>query len=239
MAKAQHFLIIDTETTVGGKVADFGAVVTNRKGEILHSAALLVREYFLDKENEPLFHDQSADPLWGARNLPRRYAAYDAMLSDGRRMLATVPAINRWLAKVNGKYSPIVTAYNWAFDKNKLENSGIDVEMFDRSFCLWHVAADKYAKTKAYRNFVLNNVAFNTPTKHGNMSYHTNAEIMARFVLNNPSLDDEPHTAFEDVRDYELPILHTILKTTKTSQLFEAPAYNWRDYQVKDWFTAK
>lgn len=239
MAKANHFLIIDTETTVGGKVADFGAVVTNRKGEILSSCAVLVREFFLDRENEPLFHDTSSDPLWGARNLPRRYAAYDSMLADGRRMLATVPAINRWLAKVNGKYNPTVTAYNWAFDKNKLENSGIDTEMFDRSFCLWHVAANKYAKTKAYRNFVLENVGFNAPTKHGNMSYHTNAEIMARFILNNPEMADEPHTAYEDVKDYELPILKAILKNTKTADLFTAPPYNWREYQVKDWFAAK
>lgn len=239
MAKAQYFLIIDTETTIGDKVADFGAVLVNRKGEILHSAALLVREFYLDNENYPLFHDTSSDPLWGARNLPARYARYNDMLADGRRMLASVPAINRWLAKVNGKYSPIVTAYNWAFDSNKLNNSGIDIEMFDRSFCLWHVAANKYAKTKAYRRFVLESVAFNSPTKYGNMSYHTNAEIMARFILNNPELPDEPHTAFEDVKDYELPILKAILKNTPTKELFEAPAYNWREYQVKDWFIPK
>lgn len=239
MAKAQYFLVIDTETTIANTVADFGAVLVNRRGEILHSAALLVREFYCDRDENTLFHDQSADPLWGQRNLPRRYAAYDAMLADGRRMLASVPAINRWLAKVNGKYSPIVTAYNWAFDKNKLGNSGIDVEMFEKSFCLWHVAANKYAKTKAYRQFVLNTVGFNAPTKHGNMSYHTNAEIMARFILNNPSLDDEPHTAFEDVRDYELPILKAILKNTPTKELFDAPAYNWREYQVKDWFQPK
>lgn len=239
MAKAQYFLVIDTETTIGDKVADFGAVLVNRRGEILHSAALLVREFYLDNENYPLFHDTSSDPLWGARNLPRRYAAYNDMLADGRRMLATVPAINRWLAKVNGKYNPIVTAYNWAFDKNKLANSGIDVEMFEKSFCLWHVAANKYAKTKAYRRFVLENVGFNAPTKHGNMSYHTNAEIMARFILNDPEMPNEPHTAFEDVKDYELPILKAILKNTATSELFDAPAYNWREYQVKDWFAPK
>lgn len=239
MAKAQYFLVIDTETTIGDKVADFGAIVVNRKGEILHSAALLVREFYLDNENYPLFHDTSSDPLWGARNLPARYARYNEMLADGRRMLASVPAINRWLAKVNGKYSPIVTAYNWAFDKNKLGNSGIDVEMFEKSFCLWHVAANKYAKTKAYRQFVLDTVAFNKPTNFGNMSYHTNAEVMARFILNNPMLDDEPHTAFEDVRDYELPILKAILKNTPTKELFNAPAYNWREYQVKDWFRPK
>lgn len=234
------FLIADTETTVNGHVADAGFVLANRKGKVIASCGVLVREFFLDKENNPLFHDQSADPLWGKRNLPRRYAEYDAMLNDGRRMLASVAAVNRWLAKVNAQYRPTITAYNWAFDKDKLNKSGIDVEMFQDSFCLWHAAAHKYAHTKAYRQFILENVAFNTPTKHGNMSYHTNAEVMAKFVLGNPDLPDEPHTALEDARDYELPILVDILKKSRRkADYMEAPAYNWREYQVKDWFAPK
>lgn len=239
MAKQTTFLIIDTETTVGGNVADFGAIVANRKGEILASCGVLVREFYLDRENCPLFHDDKADPIWRKANLSRRYAEYDAMLSDGRRMLASVAAVNRWLAKVNAKYSPIATAYNLAFDRDKMEKSGIDFEQFEQSFCLWHGAANKWAKTKAYRQFVLENVGFNPPTKHGNMSYHTNAEIMARFVLGNPELPNEPHTAFEDARDYELPILKRLLQVTKTKDLFTCPAYNWREYQVKDWFAPK
>jgi hypothetical protein len=239
MAKQTTFLIIDTETTQTGKVADFGAIVTNRKGEILASCGVLVREFYLDKGEHPLFHSRDADPLWGQANLPARYQAYDNMLLDGRRMLASVAAVNRWLAKVNAKYSPIATAYNKAFDWDKMDKSGIDCHMFDRAFCLWHAAANKWAKSKAYRNFVLETVAFNTPTKHGNMSYHTNAEVMARFVLGNPDLPNEPHTALEDARDYELPILARLVKSVKTADLFDMPAYNWREYQVKDWFTAK
>ena len=234
------FLIADSETTVNGHVADAGFVLTNRKGKIITSCGVLVREFYLDRENNPLFHDQSADPLWGKRNLPRRYAEYDAMLNDGRRMLASVAAVNRWLSQVNAKYRPTITAYNWAFDKDKFNKSGIDLEQFQNSFCLWHAAAHKYAQTKAYRQFILENVAFNTPTKHGNMSYHTNAEVMAKFVLGNPELPNEPHTALEDARDYELPILVDILKKSRRkADYMEAPPYNWRNYQVKDWFTAK
>lgn len=239
MAKQDTFLIIDTETTQNQRVADFGAIVTNRKGEILASCAVLVREYFLDRDNSPLFHSKDIDPLWGIANLPRRYAEYDAMLQDGRRMLASVAAVNRWLSKVNAKYSPTATAYNLAFDRDKMEKSGIDFDQFEKSFCLWHGAANKWAKTKAYRQFIIDNVAFNTPTKHKNMSYHTNAEVMARFVLGNPDMPDEPHTAFEDARDYELPILKRLLQVTKTKDLFTCPPYNWRDYQVKDWFAPK
>lgn len=240
MAKKDFFLIIDTETTIGDKVADFGAIITDRKGKIHSQAAVLVRDFYLDKENFPLFHDTSMDPLWGRANLPRRYAEYDAMLGDGRRMLASVPAVNRWLARANDEYSPIMTAYNLAFDRDKMRKSGIDCDLFQRSFCLWHQSANKWAKTRAYLQFVLDCHGFNTPTKFGNMSFKSNAEIMARFVLGNAELENEPHTAFEDARDYELPILLKLLKGTSTKDLLNSVAgYNWRNYQVKDHYVPK
>ena len=71
------------------------------------------------------------------------------------------------------------------------------------------------------------------------MSYITNAEVMARFVLGNPELEDEPHTALEDIVDYELPILNALIKTTKAKDYMNPTPYSWRDYQVKDWFTVK
>lgn len=240
MARKQFFLIIDTETTIGDKVADFGALVADRKGNIHAKAAVLVRDFYLDKENFPLFHDQTADPLWGARNLPKRYAEYDAMLADGRRMLASVPAINRWLAQVAVKYNPTATAYNAAFDWSKMRNSGIDCDLFENNFCLWHAAAAKYVHTKAFRQFILENHCFNKPTAKGNMTFLTNAEVMARFILGNPELPDEPHTAIEDAEFYELPILLDIVnKAKKKADYMEAPAYNWRNVQVRDWFIPK
>jgi hypothetical protein len=239
MASKDFFLIVDTETTIGDKVADFGAIITDRKGKIHAQAGVLIREFFLDRANYPLFHDNSIDPLWGARNLPKRYAEYDAMLSDGRRMLASVPALNRWLARAKTQYNPVLTAYNLAFDKSKCSNSGIDLDLFDRRFCLWHHSANKWAKTKAFRQFALDSHCFNKPTKLGNMTYLTNAEVMARFILDDPTLEDEPHTALEDARDYELPILLALIKKQSTKKLLEqVPGYNWREFQVKDWFKA-
>jgi hypothetical protein len=236
----KYWLIADSETTVKGNVADAGFVVADSKGNVVSTCGVLIREFYLDRENNALFHDTSSDPLWGARNLPKRYAAYDAMLADGRRMLASIAAVNRWLAKVNAQYRPTLTAYNLAFDRKAFANSGIDLEMFQDSFCLWHAAAHKYGHSKAYRQFVLENVAFNKPTAHGNMSYHTNAEVMAKFIIGDPDLPDEPHTALEDARDYELPILVDIIKKSRRkADYMEAPAYNWRKYQVTDWFAPK
>jgi hypothetical protein len=237
MAKKQYFLIIDTETTIGDKVADFGALVVDRKGNIFAECAVLVREFYLDKENFPLFHDQSVDPLWGARNLPRRYAEYDAMLTDGRRQLASVAAINRWLSKVNLKYRPTATAYNKAFDWGKMRNSGIDADQFEKTFCLWHATADHYIKSRNFRSFILERHLFNSPTAKGNMTFQTNAEVMARFITGDWDMPNEPHTAFEDAKYYELPILLDILK--KNRNYLNPNPYSWHGVQVRDWFIAK
>ena len=71
------------------------------------------------------------------------------------------------------------------------------------------------------------------------MSYKTNAEIMARFVMDNPLLEDEPHTALEDVLYYEIPILTKLVNTTKKAEWLEPKPFNWRKFQVKDHFKAK
>ena len=155
-------------------------------------------------------------------------------------MIASVGAINRWLDKVKATYSPYLTAYNLAFDQDKCGNTGIDLAQFEENkrFCLWHAAFNKWAGTKAYKNFALSVHAFNPPTDLGNMSYKTNAEVMARFVLGNPQLPDEPHTALEDAKFYELPILLRLLATTKKRAWLNPEPFNWRKVQVRDHFTA-
>lgn len=238
MAK-KFFLIVDTETTQTDCVADFGALICDKEGNIYSECAVLVREYYLDKEKHPLFHHGDADPLWGRANLPKRYANYDAMLVNGSRMLATVPAINSWLAKALAKYKPVMTAYNLNFDFGKCRNTGIDLSIFENRFCLWYASANKWMHTKAYRQFILDTHSFNPPTAYGNMSFQTKAEPMARFVLGDASYPDEPHTAIEDARDYELPILKALVKNTPPKVYMNAVPVTWRDVQVKDWYQPK
>jgi hypothetical protein len=150
-------------------------------------------------------------------------------------MLASVNAVNKWINQVIGKYDPSLTAYNLAFDKSKCANTGIDLSGFSDSFCLWGAAVGNICNKKDYRNFALQNHAFNKPTQHGNMTFQTNAEIVCGFI--NGQFEKEPHTALEDARDFELPILKAILK--KRDWREKIKAYNWREFQTKDWFTAK
>lgn len=235
-----YFLTIDTETTQDSLVADFAATITNKKGEIVNQCAVLVHGIFNNQDSHPLFHIHGdAGDLWSKQGLPKRYDRYQRMLDSGTRMLASVSAIQRWLDKANANYQPYLTAYNLAFDLDKCANTGIDLTQFEKQFCLWRGAYTQWAHTKKYRNFVLQTHAFNAPTQHGNMTFKTNAETMARYVLGNPALDDEPHTALEDIVYYELPILNALLRAKSVKKIIEeSRSYNWRDCQLRDWFTA-
>jgi hypothetical protein len=71
------------------------------------------------------------------------------------------------------------------------------------------------------------------------MSFKTNAETMARFILDEPDLIDEPHTALEDAIYYELPILKRLIATTKKKDFMNPNlAFDWRKVQLKNHFKA-
>lgn len=239
MAKKKFFLIVDTETTQTGMVADFGAVIVDKQGTIHKEMGILIGDFFSDRDNHPLFHIYGdKNDVFSKATLPARYERYEQMLQNGERYLASVSAVNRWLAKAAAMYSPVATAYNIAFDRDKLKNSGIIFdELFPQQFCLWHAAVAKWGKTRAFREYTLNNHHFGKRTKHGNMTMRTNAEAMAAFVTGNEL--DEPHTALEDARDFERPILAALVKNTSPQVYMNPPSFNWRHWQVKDHFTAK
>lgn len=232
MAKKQFFAILDTETTMENTVADFAIIIVDREGKIFNQCAVMVKDHYGKFE---LFHDKAANDIWGYAGLERRKANYVDMLNSGRRMLASVAAVNKWINQAIGKYNPELTAYNLAFDLDKCENTGIDLHGFSNRFCLWQVAAGNICQTKKYRQFVLENHLFNTPTVHGNMTFKTNAEAVCGYI--NGEFKTEPHTALEDARDFELPILTNCIK--KKNWRDNILPYNWRGFQVKDHFAVK
>lgn len=232
MAKKQFFAILDTETTMENTVADFGIIIVDRKGIIHNQCAVMVKGHY---DKFELFHDKAANDIWGYQGLERRKNHYVEMLNSGKRMLASVNAINNWINQAIGKYNPELTAYNLAFDTDKCKNTGIDLTGFKSQFCLWQAAIGNICNTKTYKQFVLDNHGFNNRTQFGNMTAKTNAEIVAGFISGN--IIDEPHTALEDARDFELPILIEVLKKNKWRE--KITPYNWRNFQVKDLYTAK
>lgn len=232
MAKKQYFAILDTETTMENTVADFAIIICDREGKIYNQCAVLVAEHY---GNFELFHDKNANDIWGYGGLEKRKANYVKMLGKGTRMLASVNAINKWIQQAIGKYNPSLTAYNLAFDLDKCEKTGIDLTGFADKFCLWQAAIGNICNTKQFKQFVLENHGFNDRTDFGNMTIKTNAEIVAGFISGD--FKDEPHTALEDARDFELPILREIVKKKKWRE--KITPYNWRNFQVRQHFVAK
>lgn len=232
MAKKQFFAILDTETTMENTVADFAIVICDRAGVIHNQCAVLVKDHY---GNFELFHDKHANDIWGYGGLIKRKTAYVDMLNSGKRMLASVNAVNNWINQAIGKYNPTLTAYNIAFDKDKCAKTGINLDGFSANFCLWQAAVGNICNTKQYRNFVLDNHAFNKVTEHGNMTFSTNAETVCGFIKGE--FLTEPHTALEDARDFELPILVEVIKKKNWKE--KITPYNWRDFQVKNHFAAK
>ena len=232
MAKKQFFAICDTETTMENTVADFAIIIVDREGKIYNQVAVMVKDHYGTFE---LFHDKKANDIWGYAGLERRKTNYVEMLNSGKRMLASVNAINKWITQAIAKYDPAFTAYNLAFDADKCEKTGIDVTGFSSKFCLWQAAVGNICKTKQYKQFVLDNHIFGSPTQFNNMTYKTTAESVAGFIGGEFKI--EPHTALEDARDFELPILVEILKKKKWRE--KITPYNWREFQVKDNFVAK
>jgi len=232
MARKQFFAILDTETTINDTVADFAIVICDREGNIYNQCSVLVHGHYDAME---LFHDKNTNDIWGYAGLQKRKAQYSAMLDSGVRMLASVNAINRWINQAIGKYNPTLTAYNLAFDLSKCANTGIDLSVFNNKFCLWQAAVGNICHTKKFRQFALDNHQFNPATKHGNMTFKTNAEVVCGFLNNN--IIDEPHTALEDARDFELPILVNILK--KRDWQNKIIPYDWKQFQVKDHYIAR
>ena len=214
----KHFyLIVDTETTRKNTVADFGAVVVSKKtSEIVERFGSLVLGHF---GKLPLFADPTApdSAIWSEQSAKRREKDYYSMLDTGERSIASPALINQWLVRVNAQYSPVVTAYNLAFDLGKCRNTRISLGIFAQSFCLMKAAKKQLGTLAEYHAFCNEHGFLTAKLRRPSMT----ADTMAKFIL-GLDLQDEPHTALEDAQFYEAPILHKILQGGVTrKQLLE------------------
>ena len=212
----KHFyLIVDTETTKKQTVADFGAVIVTKQGEIVERFGAMVLGHF---GTLPLFADATApdSALWSEQSAKRREKDYYSMLDTGERSIASPALINQWLVRVNAQYAPVLTAYNLAFDLGKCRNTRINLGIFAQSFCLMKAAKRQIGTLAEYHDFCHDNRFLTLALRKPSMT----ADTMAKFIL-GVSLEDEPHTALEDAQFYEAPILTKILESVTRKQLLE------------------
>ena len=210
-----YYLIVDTETTKRNTVADFGAVVVTKQGRIIERFGAMVLGHF---GKLPLFADATApdSTLWSEQSAQRRAKAYDAMLESGERSISSVGLINQWLVRVNAQYSPVLTAYQLSFDLGKCRNTRINLGIFNSRFCLMKAAKRQIGALAEYHEFCHTHGFLTAKRRQPSMT----ADTMAKFIF-GLSLADEPHTALEDARDYEAPILTKILESVTRKQLLE------------------
>jgi hypothetical protein len=201
--------IIDTETTRDQTVADFGAVIADLStGEKLDEIGCLIYGQFDEVE---LWSDPraKAGDFWSLQNNRARRKKYIQRIQNGQRSIASENLINVWLAKNCGRYPDlIVTAYNLAFDKPKCDNTGINLGLFSREFCLLKATRQMLKDDLKFYEFCARQGALSEKT--GKPSF--TADNVARYFLGD-ALDPEPHTALEDARDYELPIAKALYST--------------------------
>ena len=212
----KHFyLIVDTETTTKQTVADFGAVIVDRQGQIIDQFGAMVLGHF---GKLPLFSDPSAadSEIWSEQSAKRREKDYYAMLDSGERSISSVGLINQWLAATKARYNPVLTAYNIVFDLDKCARTYINLGMFNQKFCLMKAAKRDIGVLADYQQFCFDNGLLTAKLKRPQMT----ADSMAKYI-SGADLADEPHTALEDARDYEALILAYILKTKTRKQLME------------------
>jgi hypothetical protein len=210
-----YYLIVDTETTQRGTVADFGAVLITKQGEIVERFGAMVLNHF---GSLPLFSDPTApdSALWSEQSAKRREKDYYSMLDTGERSISSVGLINQWLVGINARYTPVLTAYNIAFDLGKCRNTRIDLGIFAQSFCLMKAAKRQIGTLAEYHDFCNANGLLTAKLRKPSMT----ADTMAKFIFGT-SLEDEPHTALEDAQFYEAPILTKILESVTRKQLME------------------
>ena len=210
-----YYLIVDTETTKKQTVADFGAVITDRKGNIVDQFGAMVLNHF---GSLPLFSDPTAidSALWSEQSAQRREKDYYSMLDSGERSISSVGLINQWLSATYARYNPVLTAYNISFDLGKCRNTRINLGIFNQRFCLMKAAKRAIGSLADYHKFCHAHGFLTAKLRKPSMT----ADTMAKYIL-GIDLQDEPHTALEDARDYEAVILAYILNGKTRKQLLE------------------
>ena len=208
----QYYIIVDTETTIEGTVADFGAVLMDKQGNIVDELGVLVDGQFNELE---LWFDPLAKPedFWSRQHARARRKQYERMLASGIRSIASPALINLWLTRVIHKFKPkALTAYNISFDLRACRNTGIDLGNVDQ-FCLL-LATRRHLKAQnpeIYPKWAKRNGYITKPSQRypeGRESY--SADATSHWFYR--SLPVEPHTALEDARDFEGRILKSLLK---------------------------
>lgn len=186
--RKKYNLIIDTETSSNSQIVyNIGYMVVDNHHNIVEEREFYVREIFgnaLIRKYIPEtnFFNPKANPT-GSNTVEFWKICVDIL-------------------NLQKKYHiKEIYAYNSQFDKRVMKNT-FDLLYPNSKYplnkalewkCIWNMACQVICRTKHYKNFCKDH---NFISKFGN--YVTNAEVVYRFLINNPEFKEE-HLALADV----------------------------------------
>lgn len=216
-----HIFLYDTESTMNRHVFDFAYLLVKKSDfSIVDRGAFILRDFCKEK----LFYNTESG-FFGQKNLNIRTQKYRDMIKAGTRKLITVPELNARLAMIQANYKPVPCAYNIAFDKSLSKNSGIRVDLFSSpELDIMKESIKIFLARKGYWRFCLKNNLFSAKNY-----IKFSAESIGQYLMDKPDAI-EPHTALEDLTDWEYLILCTVLRQKK--KLREYKPLIWDDLLI-------
>jgi hypothetical protein len=210
MRRENVYLGMDIETANHAEDAlayDIGLTAVTTSGKVLAKYSICISEIF---EGEP----DLMNTAYYARKLPAYYEA----LARGERVMMTLYEARALVHSMHEQYNfTAILAYNAYFDYSGMNRTqryvtkskyrwffpyGVPVH------CIWHMACQTICSQKKYYNFCHEN---GFVSKSGNIQ--TSAEIVYRFLTNNPDFVEE-HQGLQDV-EIEIEIFLACLKKHK------------------------
>lgn len=215
MNRKEITLKIDTETAPGvvnSKFAkpiiyDFGYEVFDRQGNTLEKGHYVITETFKDKK------------LMTSAYYYEKYDKYISYMCEGKIKAMSIHDLQPLVERLIGQYGvKTISAYNLQFDlraiKKTCEYYGInDFSHFYglKQLCSLKFARAALAKQKKYKTFCEENGYMSKPNKKtGKQFALTNAEVMFRYVSQDPTFIEE-HMGLPDV-EIEKEIMMYCLK---------------------------
>lgn len=196
------YCTLDTETVGGAScpqgVYHLAGIIHDRQGNILDSFNYVIEECYkyVNTDN------------YAKKNLYK----YAEMIKNGEVELVetefeAIELVNDLLLEYDVKY---LMAYNSGFDFEKTVCRHLLEEEYDREFIdLWLMAVQTIAWKTSYRKFCAKNDFYTSGQKNCKCS----AEIMYRYLINDPHYEEE-HTALEDSK-IEMAIFVACIKRHK------------------------
>lgn len=207
MAKKTFFAILVTEATIENKVADLGIVICDREGHLHNQCAVLIDDNYNHLE---IFCDENLNGALRVACLERRRTNYEEMINARVRIVSNVNTINSWINQVIDKYDPILTAYDLDINSTRCQNTGIDVSNFSERFCFRDAIIDNIRDTEKYIKFAAKNNLADRSGEWFCMDFKEAMENIYWFLFGRRKIIS--NTALEDARDFQIPILASILK---------------------------